>query len=137
MARFSQSETIISISYTNLKDYLIVNASHIIFPAGPGRIHYNVFSRSLKGLSKTLRQDIYNLQDPGSMGKDVPDPDQLGSIRYSCVFWVDHLCKADDQSRKELSYDGAIFSFLREHFLESLSLTQAFRWSTVDQKAST
>ena len=123
--------------HQSAKDYLIVNASHIIFPAGPGRIHYNVFSRSLKGLSKTLRQDIYNLQDPGSMVKDVPDPDQLGSIRYSCVFWVDHLCKADDQSRKELSYDGAIFSFLREHFLESLSLTQAFRWSTVDQKAST
>ena len=128
MARFSQSETIISISYTNLKDYLIVNASHIIFPAGPGRIHYDMFSRSLNGLSKTLRRDMYNLQDPGSMVKEVPDPDPLGSIRYSCVFWVDHLCKADDQSldhRKELSDDGAIFAFLKEHFLhwlESLSL---------------
>ena len=57
-----------------------------------------------------------------------PDPDPLGSIRYSFLFWVDHLCKVDDQSldhRKELSDDGAIFTFLREHFLhwlESLSL---------------
>jgi hypothetical protein len=71
---------------------------------------------------------MYNLQDPGSMVKDVPDPDPLGSIRYSCVFWVDHLCKGDDQSldyRKELSDDGAIFCFLRKHFLhwlESLGL---------------
>ena len=58
--------------------------------------------------------------------KGVPDPDPLGSIRYSCMFWVDHLCKADDQDRgKELSDNGAIFAFLREHFLhwlESLSL---------------
>ena len=78
---------------------------------------------------KELRRDMYNLQDPGSMVKDVPDPDPLGSIiRYSCVFWVDHLCKADDQSLdrgKELSDNRAIFAFLREHFLhwlESFSL---------------
>jgi hypothetical protein len=66
---------------------------------------------------------MWNLQDPGSTVKNVPDPDPLASIGYSCVFWVDHLCKADH--RNELSDDGAIFDFLREHFLhwlESLSL---------------
>ena len=58
----------------------------------------------------------------------VPVPDPLAAIKYSCEFWVDHLCKVDDQSldhRKGLSDDGAIFIFLREHFLhrlESLSL---------------
>jgi hypothetical protein len=114
--------------HQSANDYLIGNASDIIFPAGSGRIHYDMFSWSLDALSKTLRRDIYSLQDPGSMVKNVPDPDPLGSIRYSCMFWVDHLCKADDQSldyRKELSDDGAIFAFLREHFLhwlESLSL---------------
>jgi hypothetical protein len=110
------------------KDYLTVNASHIIFPPGPGQIHYDMFSRSLNALSKTLRRDMYNLQDPGSMVKDVPDPDPLGWIRYSCVFWIDHLCKTDDQSldrRKELFDNGAVFAFLSEHFLHwlgSLSL---------------
>jgi hypothetical protein len=114
--------------HQSAKDYLTVNASHVIFPAGPGGIHYDMFSRSINALSKTLRRDMYNLQDPGSRVKDVPDPDPLGSIRYSCVFWVDHLCSADDRSldrRKELSGNGAIFAFLREHFLhwlESLSL---------------
>ena len=116
--------------HQSAKDYLTTNASGIIFPAGHGQIDYNMFSWSLDALSKTLRRDIYNLQDPGSMVKDVPDPDPdpLGPIRYSCEFWVDHLCKADDRSldhRKELSDDGAIFAFLREHFLhwlESLSL---------------
>ena len=44
------------------------------------------------------------------------------------MFWVDHLCKVDDQSldlMKELSDDGTIFVFLKEHFLhwlEGLSL---------------
>jgi hypothetical protein len=102
--------------HQSAKDYLTVNASGIIFPAGRGRIHYDMFSWSLDALSKTLRRDMYNLQDPGSMVKNVPDPDPdpLGPIRYSCVFWVDHLCKADDQSldhRKELSDDGAILPF--------------------------
>jgi NACHT domain-containing protein len=114
--------------HQSAKDYLTVNASDIIFPIGCGQIHYDMFSWSLDGLSKILRRDIYNLQDPGSMMKNVPEPDPLASIRYSCVFWVDHICKVDDQSldrRKEMSDDGAIFAFLREHFLhwlESLSL---------------
>jgi hypothetical protein len=114
--------------HQSAKDYLTVNASATIFPAGHERIHYDMFSWSLDALSKTLRRDIYNLQDPGGMMKDVPDPDPLGPIRYSCVFWVDHLCEADDKSpdhRKKLSDDGAVFAFFKEHFLhwlESLSL---------------
>ncbi|KAN0066955.1 vegetative incompatibility protein HET-E-1 [Elaphomyces granulatus] len=114
--------------HQSAKDHLIENASAAIFPAGQGQIHYNMFSWSLDALSKTLRRDIYNLQDPGGIMKDVPNPDPLSSIRYSCVFWVDHLCKADDKSldrRKEPSDDVAIFAFLKEHFLhwlESLSL---------------
>ena len=111
--------------HQSAKDYLNINASALIFPAGHGRIHYDMFSRSLDALSKILRRDMYNLQDPGSMVKDAPDPDPLVSIRYSCVFWVDHLCKADDHSLDQISDDGAIFAFLKEHFLhwlESLSL---------------
>ncbi|KAN0087004.1 WD40-repeat-containing domain protein [Elaphomyces granulatus] len=114
--------------HQSAKDYLTTNASAIIFPAGRERIHYEMFSWSLDVLSKTLRRNMYNLQDPGGMVKDVPDPDPLASIRYSCVFWVDHLCEADDKSldrRKKLSDDGAIFAFLKEHVLhwiESLSL---------------
>jgi hypothetical protein len=116
--------------HQSAKDYLTTDASGIIFPSGCGQIHYDMFLGSLDTLSKSLRRDMYNLQDPGGMVEDVPDLDQgpLGPIRYSCVFWVNHLCKADDQSldhRKELSDDGAIFAFLKEHFLhwlESLSL---------------
>ncbi|KAN0069077.1 hypothetical protein V8E54_012706 [Elaphomyces granulatus] len=114
--------------HQSAKDYLNINASAIIFPAGRERIHYDMFSWSLDALSKTLRRDIYNLQDLGGMMKGVPDLDPLASIRYSCVFWVDHLCKADDTSldwKEKLSDGGAVFAFVKEHllhWLESLSL---------------
>jgi hypothetical protein len=116
--------------HQSAKDHLTINASGIIFPTGHGQIHYDMFLWSLDALSKTLRRNMYSLQDPGSMVGNVPDPDPdpLGTIRYSCVFWVDHLCKVDDRSLdrgKQLSDDGAISVFLREHFLhwlESLSL---------------
>jgi hypothetical protein len=41
---------------------------------------------------------MYNLQDPGSMVEDVSILDPLASIIYSRIFWVDHLCEANDQS---------------------------------------
>src|SRR3984957_7426053 len=41
--------------HQSAKDYLTINASAIIFPAGHERIHYNMFSRSLDALSKTLQ----------------------------------------------------------------------------------
>jgi hypothetical protein len=115
--------------HQSAKDYLTENASVVIFPKGPRSIHYDIFSRSLDALSKTLRRNVYDLQDPGPMTKEVrPDPDPLAPIKYSCVFWLDHLFAFDDQSleyRQELADSGSIFKFLIEHLLhwiEGLSL---------------
>jgi NACHT domain len=116
--------------HQSAKDYLTTNASAMIFPAGRERIHYDMFLRSLDALSKTLRRDMYNLQDPGSIMEDVhvPNPDPLASIRYSIVFMFDHLCETDRQSidySSQLTDKGAIYSFFIKHFLhwlESLSL---------------
>ncbi|EGX50759.1 hypothetical protein AOL_s00054g845 [Orbilia oligospora ATCC 24927] len=90
--------------------------------------HHTIFSQSLKALSNTLRRDIYNLKEPDFMTKNVsiPDPDPLASIRYSCVYWIDHFSlaepsKGDDNSREE----KGILGFLKVHFLhwlEALSL---------------
>ena len=33
--------------FVHQSDYLTVNVSDVIFPAGPGRIYYDMFSRSL------------------------------------------------------------------------------------------
>ncbi|KAK3942581.1 vegetative incompatibility protein HET-E-1 [Diplogelasinospora grovesii] len=116
--------------HQSAKDYLMTNASTVIIPAGPGAIHYDIYLRSLHTLSQTLRRDIYNLQDPGPLIREKmpPDPDPLAPLRYSCLFWVDHLCDAIGQTSgptKELTDDGAVWRFLDDHFLhwlESLSL---------------
>jgi hypothetical protein len=116
--------------HQSAKDYLTTHANVKIFPTGPRPIHYKICLQSLHALSKTLRKDIYNLKYPGLLVENtIPDPDPLASVRYSCVFWVDHLCEVNSQSkdfRAELLSDGgAIFDFLNKHFLhwlESLSL---------------
>lgn len=115
--------------HQSAKDYLTATASAIIFPAGRGLVHRDIFLRSLEAMSKTLRRDIYNLQDPGAVITDSkPDSNPLTPIEYSCVFWFDHLCEVDSQIfdySSELSGTGRLFSFLKKHYLhwlESLSL---------------
>ncbi|KAK5988338.1 Vegetative incompatibility protein HET-E-1 [Cladobotryum mycophilum] len=48
-------------------------------------------------MSRTLRRDIYGLSAPGFPIDDVlvPDPDPLAPVRYSCIFWLDHLFDSD------------------------------------------
>ncbi|KAM9874159.1 hypothetical protein BJF96_g573 [Verticillium dahliae] len=111
------------IIHQSAKDYLSGKASSTIFPTGTTAVHHAIFSRSLKGMSKTLRRNIYKIQHPGLPIREIkaPNPDPLAAMRYSCVFWIDHLCA----SKEELTDDGAVFSFLKDHFLhwlESLSL---------------
>ena len=59
-----------------------------------------------------------------------PQPDPLAPLRYSCVFWADHLCLGNGKGSKcklELTDDGVVFGFLKKHFLrwlESLSLSE-------------
>jgi hypothetical protein len=72
---------------------------------------------------------MYNLSDLGPIIKNaVPNPDPLAPLRYSCLFWFDHLCEVDSQAveySQELTDHGRIFAFLMEHllhWLESLSL---------------
>ncbi|RYP25336.1 hypothetical protein DL767_008431 [Monosporascus sp. MG133] len=94
-------------------------------------IHYDIFSRSLDVLSKTLRRDIYRLDDPGLPVDEVtsPDPDPLAAARYSCIHWVDHLaeCKPDEQAQYENFQDGGMIDrFLRQHYLHWLEALSIF-----------
>ncbi|KAF2189356.1 hypothetical protein K469DRAFT_626298 [Zopfia rhizophila CBS 207.26] len=124
-------EDYVYLIHQSAKDYLTENASKTFFPAGPGSIHFDMFSRSLDALSHTLRQDIYNLRCPGFPIDKVkePDPDPLAAVRYSSIYWIDHFCQVEGQSSKckmALSDDGEVFSFFKKHFLhwlESLSLS--------------
>ncbi|KAH8662952.1 WD40-repeat-containing domain protein [Tricladium varicosporioides] len=119
----------IYIVHQSAKDYLTDKAYSLTFPSGPQDIHHEIFSRSLKVMSKTLRRDIYSLSIPGISIDQVepPDPDPLAVAQYSCLYWVDHLldCDTGENTNDDLKEGGSIDRFLHQSYLfwlEALSL---------------
>jgi hypothetical protein len=97
-------------------------------------MHYNLFAQSLELLSSRLKRDMYDLVEPGCSIDEVraPDPDPLATARYSCVYWVDHLCESKPKSlgRSIGSPQAAdvVDEFLRKkylYWLEGLSLCKS------------
>ncbi|KAH6623588.1 hypothetical protein F5144DRAFT_606071 [Chaetomium tenue] len=126
--RCKNDETVYLI-HQSAKDYLGNNYATRLQPAGPAQGHSEIVRRSTDAMSSMLRRNIYDL-DPGFKPENMapPDPDPLAPIRYSCVFWADHLCSLNSDNSRflgELTDDGKVFGFLKECFLrwlESLSL---------------
>ncbi|KFA80387.1 hypothetical protein S40288_09853 [Stachybotrys chartarum IBT 40288] len=123
-------EGVIYFVHQSAKDFLLNKVSDQILPSGIAHQHHTIFWRSLRALSEILRRDIYSLSAPGISIEQVslPDPDPLVSIRYSCVYWVDHLCNSDPTERmsnNELHDGGVVYDFIQKkylYWLESLSL---------------
>ena len=77
-------------------------ASAEIFPDGRTEEQQRMASRSIEAMDKALQRDVYGLRHPGcSIDKvEHPDPDPLSTIRYACVYWVDHLCEIKNSTTK-------------------------------------
>ncbi|KAF6515295.1 hypothetical protein HZS61_005201 [Fusarium oxysporum f. sp. conglutinans] len=126
-------EGVIYFVHQSAKDFLLNKAFDQILPSGAAHQHHAIFSRSLEALSETLERDVYELGVPGFPIDQVspPEPDPLASIRYSCVFWVDHFHDSEPQSRmsdKNLKDAGIVHDFLQKKYLnwlESLSLLRS------------
>lgn len=115
--------------HQSAEDFLLKEARDDIFPSGIEDIHHVIFSRSVQAMSIVLRRDIYRLGALGSSVEQVerPEPDPLAASRYSCIYWVDHLCDWSSHSNKgtNLQDRGAIEDFIRKkylYWLEALSL---------------
>jgi hypothetical protein len=122
----------VSFVHQSAKDFLMKKASKEILPLGIDDIHHTIFLRSVLAMSNTLRRDIYSLRTPGISIDQVkqPEPDPLAAIRYSCLYWVDHLL--DSQTKEDMIPDlkdsGSVYNFLRQYFLywlEALSLMRS------------
>jgi hypothetical protein len=120
------------IIHQSAKDYLIGKATSTIFPSGHAEAHRGIFFRSLDAMRKRLRRDMYSLRHPGISIDDVnvPDPDPLASVQYSCVHWLDHWldynCEAQHQD--DLRDGGVVYEFLQGfllYWIEALSLCRA------------
>ncbi|KAH9206332.1 NACHT domain-containing protein [Leptodontidium sp. 2 PMI_412] len=118
--------------HQSAKDFLIGKAPQepLLFRAQD--VHNTIFSRSLQLMSRVLRRDVYWLGNPGITIDQVkqPDPDPLTAVRYSCLYWVDHLlqCQTREETIKDLKDSGPVYSFLRQYFLywlEALSLLKS------------
>jgi hypothetical protein len=114
--------------HLSAKEFLLGQGSNDLFPLGIETEHYTIFQRSLQAL-QGLKYDIYQLKLPCLSVKKVrqPDPDPLAAIRYSCLYWADHLydCHTSGVAQDDLRETGAVGSFFNEkllYWLESLSL---------------
>ncbi|KAF2727861.1 NACHT-domain-containing protein [Polyplosphaeria fusca] len=120
--------------HQSAKDFLLKEAYRLIFPSGREVVHYTVFSRSLLVMSDTLRRDVYRLGTLGCPIEQIeqPKPDPLVASRYSCIYWIDHLC---DWSSDSLRYDARVLAsggivdvFVRKkylYWLEAVSLCKS------------
>ena len=116
--------------HQSAKDFLCTKASHDIFPSGIAAAHYVILSRSLQAMS-TLSRDMYGLDKLGYPAEQIiePNPNPLAAARYSCIYWIDHLCdwslSASADSSADLQDEGAVHKFVKEkylYWLEALSL---------------
>ncbi|CZR46055.1 uncharacterized protein FPRO_11502 [Fusarium proliferatum ET1] len=114
--------------HQSAKDFLVKKALDQISPSGLSYQHELIFERSLQTLSETLRRDICRLGHPGFAIDDI-SPDDLGPlypIRYSCVYWVDHLHDSEpNRLNSKLQSGSDIYVFIQKkylYWLEALSL---------------
>ncbi|KAK0731983.1 HET-R [Lasiosphaeris hirsuta] len=116
-------------AHKSAKDYL--STSTLLFPCGAKIAHHDIFIRSLDLMSDNLRRDMYGLKELGSLIDEVqtPSPDPLVTVRYSCVFWVDHLCNSiSDKDTLQRNTLDVVQTFLEQkylYWLEALSLLRA------------
>jgi hypothetical protein len=125
----------------SVEDFLLQKASAELLPYGMEGAHHAVFSTTLGVMSRTLLCDIYDLGSPGFPIDDVkrPEPDPLPSIRYSCVYWVDHLNDASRSTKlhDDLRDEGAVHQFFRRnclYWLEAQPSQKHLRGDTCDDK---
>ncbi|KAF2825268.1 hypothetical protein CC86DRAFT_394952 [Ophiobolus disseminans] len=105
-----------------------ISAKDFLFTKALGK---SIFSKSKAILSRTLHRNMYSLEAPGSHIDNVetPELDPLSVLRYSCVYWIDHLCNSKPNSSTNsaggLQVLGAVHDFLTKkylYWLEGLSL---------------
>lgn len=112
-------------------EFLTTEAPRELFPSGIESVHHTLFLRSLSNMGDTLERDIYSLRHPGFPIDKVkrPEQDPLDVLRYSCIYWVDHLHDAGHIATREQpqTYDK-IYDFLSNKYLnwlEALGLLES------------
>ncbi|PHH93304.1 hypothetical protein CDD83_8003 [Cordyceps sp. RAO-2017] len=126
-------DNVVYVIHQSAMDFLSSNEYLFSSDNMKGDQHRTIFLRSLQALSRGLRRDIYSLNAPGLLVDQIspPDPDPLASIRYSCIYWIDHLRDSymhpaeTTRDDMDLRNDGAVHDFFKKKYIywpEALSL---------------
>lgn len=126
-------EGTVSFIHQSAKDYLLQHAAGKISRSNTRDKHHTVCQVLLELMSQRLQRDIYSLDDWGIPPGEIkpPEPDPLAAMRYSCIYWVDHLaeCQHSEQTQyNSLQDNGMVDRFLRKHYLhwlEALSILKS------------
>jgi hypothetical protein len=107
---------VVHFSHHSARDFLA--RSTRILPSGPKDGHRLIYERSLRAMSRILRQSIYELQDWGTFVEDAePSHDSsLSASRYSCIYWIEHLCESIMVDSSELPAQDILEGFLSTKF---------------------
>ncbi|KAI1015425.1 hypothetical protein LB504_010980 [Fusarium proliferatum] len=112
--------------HQSAKEFLQSQARTTIFRRSEAHQHAHIFSRCLEAMENTLRYDIYDLGSSGTLSPvDVPNTDPLRAIKYSCVYWAQHLSKSEFLQDPESFSPTRLLRFFQSKFtnwLEALSL---------------
>jgi hypothetical protein len=132
---FTIEDNTVRFVHQSAKDFLIKPGELCpdVFPDGAEVFHREISSRSLALLSETLRRNMYQLEEIGGSIDDaqVPEPDPLVASRYSCVYWIDHLCDSIPKPQANGLGDSQVAEvtrFMEEkylYWLEGLSLCKS------------
>ncbi|KAK6509042.1 hypothetical protein TWF481_003807 [Arthrobotrys musiformis] len=122
---FSIRDNYVYIIHQSAMDFLSETGVDLLIPNEAGwraERHNMIFSQSLKALSTTLKRDIYNLEQPDFLVENiqVPHPDPLISVRYSCVHWIHHFSQTERCGAGRTGGEESIRIFLKKHFLHWL-----------------
>ena len=120
-------ESTVYFVHQSANDFILKNASDEIFSSGAAKVHYDVWSKSMEEMS-ALKRDMYGLQEPSTSRAvvEIPEEDPLKRLRYSCVYFIDHLLAVEKCFEEVGSCDEEeVRKFFEKHFLhwlETLSL---------------
>ena len=120
-------ESTVYFVHQSAQEFILNNASDEIFPFGTTAAHYKIYSKSVKEMS-SLKKNMYDFQDPSisRTAVEIPDKDPLKQLRYSCVYFIDHLLATDRCFKQFGNYDEEeLRKFFEKHYLywlEALSL---------------
>ena len=120
-------ESTVYFVHQSAQDYVLNNASDEIFPSGRTTTHYDIYFKSVKEMS-SLKKNMYDLQNSSisRTAVEIPDKDPLKQLRYSCIYFIDHLLATDRCLEEVRSCDEEeLRIFFEKHYLywlEALSL---------------